>query len=66
MMTSAPPAPSPLIPPHDYAALLRSDLVAFIHRAFCNLNSQTLFMPTPRSNSWLPASKIVVQARSGA
>src|SRR3984885_4982267 len=47
MMTSAPPAPSPLISPHDYAALLRSDLVAFIHRAFCDLNPQTLFMPAP-------------------
>ena len=34
MTTFAPPAPSPLIPPHDYAALLRNDLVAFIHRAF--------------------------------
>ena len=41
------PAPSPLISPHDYAALLRSDLVAFIHRAFCDLNPQTLFMPAP-------------------
>ena len=33
-----PLAPSPLISPRDYAALLRSDLVAFIHRAFCDLN----------------------------
>jgi hypothetical protein len=66
MMSFTPPAPSPLISPHDYAALLRSDLVAFIHRAFCDLNPQTLFMPGPTSNSWLLASKIVVQARTGA
>ena len=47
MTTFTPPARSPLISPHDYAALLRSDLVAFIHRAFCDLNPQTLFMPAP-------------------
>ena len=47
MTTFAPAAPSPLISPHDYATLLRSDLVAFIHRAFCDLNPQTLFMPAP-------------------
>ena len=47
MTTFTPPAPSPLISPHDYAALLRSDLVAFIHRAFCDLNPQSLFMPAP-------------------
>jgi hypothetical protein len=41
------PTPSSLISPHDYATLLRSDLVAFIHRAFCDLNPQTLFMPAP-------------------
>ena len=29
-----------MISPHDYAALLRNDLVAFIHRAFCDLNPQ--------------------------
>jgi predicted phage terminase large subunit-like protein len=43
MTISAPPTPSPVISPHDYAALLRNDLVAFIHRAFCDLNPQTLF-----------------------
>jgi len=32
-----------VISPHDYAALLRNDLFAFIHRAFCDLNPQTLF-----------------------
>jgi hypothetical protein len=47
MTTFTPPAPSSLISPHDYATLLRSDLVAFIHRAFCDLNPQTLFMPAP-------------------
>ncbi len=47
MTTFPPPAPSPLISPHDYAVLLRGDLVAFIHRAFCDLNPQTLFMPAP-------------------
>jgi predicted phage terminase large subunit-like protein len=47
MTTFAPPAPSQLISPHDYAVLLRNDLVAFIHRAFCDLNPQTLFMPAP-------------------
>ena len=45
MTTFTPPAPSSLISPHDYATLLRSDLVAFIHRAFCDVNPQTLFMP---------------------
>jgi hypothetical protein len=29
-----------LIPPHDYAALQRSDLVAFIHRA--GIDTETL------------------------
>src|ERR1700722_11184614 len=47
MTTFPPPAPSPLISPHDYGALLRGDLVAFIHRAFCDLNPQTLFMAAP-------------------
>jgi hypothetical protein len=47
MSTFTPLAPSPLISSRDYAALLRSDLVAFIHRAFCDLNPQTLFMPAP-------------------
>ncbi len=43
MTISAAPPPLPMISPHDYAALLRNDLVAFIHRAFCDLNPQTLF-----------------------
>jgi predicted phage terminase large subunit-like protein len=43
--TATPPPPSPVISPHDYAALLRNDLFAFIHRAFCDLNPQTLFGP---------------------
>ena len=30
---------------NDYADLLRRDLVAFIHRAFCDLNPQTQFLP---------------------
>ena len=45
MTTFTPPIPSPLISPHDYSALLLSDLVAFIHRAFCELNPQTPYMP---------------------
>jgi predicted phage terminase large subunit-like protein len=46
-MTTLPPrTPSP-ISPHDYAAMMRNDLVAFIHRAFCDLNPQTLFLPAP-------------------
>jgi predicted phage terminase large subunit-like protein len=43
MKISARPTPSPVISPHDYTALLRNDLFAFIHRAFCDLNPQTLF-----------------------
>jgi hypothetical protein len=30
-----------------YAALLRRDLVAFVHRAFCELNPQTRFLRAP-------------------
>jgi len=35
------------LPPVVYAALMRRDLVAFVHRAFCDLNPQTRFLPAP-------------------
>jgi len=44
MTTLLPRTPS-LVSPQEYAALLRRDLVAFIHRAFCDLNPQTPFLP---------------------
>jgi hypothetical protein len=47
MTTFTPPTPSPSISSPDYAALLRSDFAAFIHRSFCDLNPQTRFLPAP-------------------
>jgi predicted phage terminase large subunit-like protein len=44
-MTTVPPPRPFLVSPSDYADLLRRDLVAFIHRGFCELNPQTLFLP---------------------
>jgi len=38
---------SQFLSPREYAALLRHDLVAFIHRAFCDLNPQTRFLLAP-------------------
>src|SRR5271155_2218907 len=44
-MTTFPPSRQFLVSPSDYADLLRRDLVAFVHRAFCDLNPQTPFLP---------------------
>jgi hypothetical protein len=44
-MTTFPPPRQFLVSPSDYADLLRRDLVAFIHRGFCDLNPQTPFLP---------------------
>lgn len=46
MMTSPIAIPSPL-PPNIYGSLLRRDLVAFIQRAFCELNPQGRFQSAP-------------------
>jgi hypothetical protein len=45
-MTFSAPTTSSL-PPEVYAAFLRHDLVAFIHRVFGELNPQTRFQPAP-------------------
>lgn len=36
-----------LVTPQDYAALVRHDFVAFLHRSFCELNPQTEFLLAP-------------------
>jgi hypothetical protein len=49
-MTIAFPSPQPIsqpISPREYVALLRNDLVAFIERAFYDLNPQTRFLLAP-------------------
>jgi predicted phage terminase large subunit-like protein len=46
MMTSPIAIPSPL-PPNIYGSLLRRDLVAFVQRAFCELNPQGRFQSAP-------------------
>jgi hypothetical protein len=47
MPTFTPPTPSSSISRPDYAALLRTDFAAFIHRSFCDLNPQTRFLQAP-------------------
>jgi hypothetical protein len=46
MMTSPIAIPSQL-PPNIYGSLLRRDLVAFIQRAFCELDPQGRFQSAP-------------------
>jgi predicted phage terminase large subunit-like protein len=46
-MTILLPRTPSLILPQEYAALLRRDLVGFVHRSFCELNPQTRFLPAP-------------------
>jgi predicted phage terminase large subunit-like protein len=46
-MMASPVANALSLPPPVYGSLLRRDLVAFIHRVFCELNPKTRLQPAP-------------------